>query len=239
MSDIDLLEAVMTQDVDAATELLAAGSDVNHANAAGMTPLIVCSGGVGPAPLMEVRGRGPRPGFCRGAARRSETRAVPPRSRPSLQALLKAGARVNQCDAMGWSPLIYVSSTGQLPLLLLLLAAGAAVNHQATDKAAWCPLTRAAYRGQVEVIRLLLAAGADASIRSQVRGRCNHHRRAAVPPPSQSRASIIMAVTPRGAAGKDGAGHRTGAGGCCGQWRRPFPPDHCAAGGGVCSGGGD
>ena len=69
---------------------------MNHANANGITPLLVCCGGMGPPAMVAL--------------------------------LLERGARVDFADSQGWTPLVFVSSSGQLPLLEQLLQAGADVN---------------------------------------------------------------------------------------------------------------
>ena len=119
----------MLGDVEAAQAALEAGAGVNHANAHGMTPLLVCCGGLGPPRLVEL--------------------------------LISAGADVNQADTSSWSPLIYVASSGQLPLLELLLRAGADVHAAAERDRGWSALTRAAYRGHASVVHRLLTAGAQ------------------------------------------------------------------------------
>jgi ankyrin repeat protein len=81
---------------------------------------------------------------------------------PMLALLLEAGAEADVRDATGWTPLIYVASSGQAPLLELLLGAGCDVDAVAAgDPARWTPLTRAAYRGHAHAVRRLLDAGAD------------------------------------------------------------------------------
>lgn len=85
---------------------------------------------------------------------------------PALVALLlAAGADAQAVDNTGWCPLVFVASSGQLPLLDLLLAAGAAPNPAPTqDGGGWTPLARAAYRGHGAVVARLLAAGADPAV---------------------------------------------------------------------------
>jgi ankyrin repeat protein len=74
-----------------------------------------------------------------------------------VQLLLSAGAGVDSADPAGWTPLVYVASSGQLLLMEALLEAGAAVE----GARGWTPLARAAYRGQVAAVARLLRAGAD------------------------------------------------------------------------------
>ena len=86
----------MTGDVSAARAALAAGAAVDHRNANGISPLLVCAGGMGPPALVEL--------------------------------LLANGAAADGADRQGWSPLTFVCSSGQLPLVELLLGAGADVD---------------------------------------------------------------------------------------------------------------
>lgn len=85
---------------------------------------------------------------------------------PMIDLLLKAGADVNAVDASGWTPLLLVSSTGQIPLLNRLLEEIPKINlhhcMNSNDKN-WYPLTRAAFRGQAKTVERLLEEGADLS----------------------------------------------------------------------------
>jgi ankyrin repeat protein len=92
----ELFAAAMTGDVSAARAALAAGAAVDHRNANGISPLLVCAGGMGPPALVEL--------------------------------LLASGAAADGADRQGWSPLTFVCSSGQLPLVELLLGAGADVD---------------------------------------------------------------------------------------------------------------
>jgi hypothetical protein len=90
---------------------------------------------------------------------------------PLMRALLEAGADVAARDRTGWTALVLVASSGQMPLLELLLAAGADANYAGAAEGSapaslgfWTPLTRAAFRGQAAAARRLLEAGADARL---------------------------------------------------------------------------
>ncbi len=78
-----------------------------------------------------------------------------------MKLLIEAGAEVNAQDKEGWTPLVLVSSSGQIPLLDLLLDAGANVHHATSDTKGWTPVTRAAFRGQAGALKRLFEAGAD------------------------------------------------------------------------------
>ena len=68
--------------------------------------------------------------------------------------LLDAGAYVNAVDENGVTPLIRQCEAGNLPMIKLLLEAGADVNQ---------PLIRQCEIGNLPVVKLLLEAGADAN----------------------------------------------------------------------------
>lgn len=88
---------------------------------------------------------------------------------PLLRALLRApGVDVDTRDASGWTPLIYVASSGIVSLVDELLSAGADVNAVATDRG-WTAVTRAAYRGHAPTLVRLLAVGGDATARADGR----------------------------------------------------------------------
>lgn len=70
---------------------------------------------------------------------------------------------VNECDAVGLTPLQYAACWGQLSAAKLLIARGADVNRAKS----WTPLHYAAAAGYEELSSALLAAGANVNIRSQ------------------------------------------------------------------------
>ncbi|HXK20019.1 MAG TPA: ankyrin repeat domain-containing protein, partial [Polyangiaceae bacterium] len=77
-----------------------------------------------------------------------------------VQMLLDAGAAVDSRDEYGQTPLFLAASRDHAPLVELLIARRADVNHpNASGKSS--PLDIAVSKGQVNAVRLLLAAGAD------------------------------------------------------------------------------
>ena len=85
---------------------------------------------------------------------------------PSLvEKLLMAGASVDMTDCVGWSPLIFVASSGQVPLFDILIHYGANINHRSSDEKdkGWTPRTRAAYRGHAALVDKLIRLKADLS----------------------------------------------------------------------------
>lgn len=70
--------------------------------------------------------------------------------------LMKRGAKVNR---LGWTPLHYAASTGQIETARMLLAAGALPNSPSPDGTS--PLMMAARSGNRDMVNVLIEAGAD------------------------------------------------------------------------------
>ncbi|HLS50432.1 MAG TPA: ankyrin repeat domain-containing protein [Burkholderiaceae bacterium] len=77
---------------------------------------------------------------------------------PRAKALIEHGAEINR---LGWSPLHYAASKGQLDMVQFLIANDALVNAPSPDGTS--PLMMAAYDGSERTVRALVAAGADAT----------------------------------------------------------------------------
>ncbi|HEY9461176.1 MAG TPA: ankyrin repeat domain-containing protein [Paralcaligenes sp.] len=77
------------------------------------------------------------------------------------QNLINRGAHVNR---LGWTPLHYAASKGQLAMVKLLIADKAIINAPAPDGTT--ALMMAAFAGSEPVVRVLLAAGADVTTRN-------------------------------------------------------------------------
>ena len=85
----------------------------------------------------------------------------------TLRAAVAAGARADQADALGNTPLHYAANAGHLDVVdELTQRLGAAVNAENT--AGDTPLHKAAARGHLDVVRALLAAGADPARRNRL-----------------------------------------------------------------------
>ena len=81
----------------------------------------------------------------------------------SIRKAVAAGARVDQPDDLGNTPLHYAANAGHVDAVQELLTAfGAPVN--AVNSAGDTPLHKAAARGHAAVVKALLAAGADATL---------------------------------------------------------------------------
>ena len=76
-----------------------------------------------------------------------------------VNALLAAGAEVNERDAVGKTPLLFAARKENLGIIQALLAAGANVN--AADTQGNTPLMKASEVGRIDAIQALLAAGAE------------------------------------------------------------------------------
>jgi ankyrin repeat protein len=76
-----------------------------------------------------------------------------------ISVLIKAGARIDQPDPVGDTPLALAAARGQDEAANLLIAAGADLNAQ--NRNGMTPLMIAAQRGGLELVRALLAHGAD------------------------------------------------------------------------------
>ncbi|NGM88428.1 ankyrin repeat domain-containing protein [Parapusillimonas sp. SGNA-6] len=75
--------------------------------------------------------------------------------------LIRRGAEVNR---LGWTPLQYAASKGQLETVRMLVAHKALVNAPAPDGTT--ALMMAAYAGSEEVVRFLLRKGADPTMKN-------------------------------------------------------------------------
>jgi len=77
------------------------------------------------------------------------------RHKEIVEILIKAGADVNQESIDGWTPLYLASYNNNIPIVRVLLANGANVNHKEKN-----PLSAAVKMGNLEVMKLLISYGA-------------------------------------------------------------------------------
>ncbi|MGB6007852.1 ankyrin repeat domain-containing protein [Castellaniella sp.] len=78
--------------------------------------------------------------------------------------LIQAGAQVNR---LGWTPLHYAASKGQVDTARLLIDWGAIVNAPGPDGTT--PLMMAALSGKPDIVQLLLSQGADPTMFNEAR----------------------------------------------------------------------
>lgn len=79
-----------------------------------------------------------------------------------LRTLYDCGARFNNQDNDGWTPLFYAVSKQQIECVRYLLSVGVDVNKRAAD--GWSALMVAIDHGQFAIVQMLLAAGSSTSV---------------------------------------------------------------------------
>src|SRR5438105_10751437 len=84
--------------------------------------------------------------------------AVNREDQAGVHALLKRGADPNAQNALGLTPLFFAAASGQVPMVEILLQAGAKLDPPSPYGT---PLTAAAMTGAVPAAQLLLQKGAD------------------------------------------------------------------------------
>lgn len=135
----ELFFATMTGDVEKAEEALKDGADPNFQNSNGMTPLLVCSGGVGPPAMADLLLRSgahvdhPDPAGWTPLLFISSSGQL-----PLLDTLLKHGADPNavaHADEKKWTPLLRATYRGHAHVVERLLAHGADAAVRAPDGA--------------------------------------------------------------------------------------------------------
>ena len=78
------------------------------------------------------------------------------RHKEIVEILIKAGADVNQESIDGWTALYLASYNNNIPIIRVLLANGANVNHKGKN-----PLSAASKMGNLDVMKLLISNGAE------------------------------------------------------------------------------
>ncbi|MBI4028380.1 MAG: ankyrin repeat domain-containing protein [Verrucomicrobia bacterium] len=84
---------------------------------------------------------------------------------PAVAALLASGAKPDEKDADGWTPLMHAASGGHAAVVSAMLVGKANVN--AADPSGWSALMLAIHGGHSAVVQSLLAGGADVNATTQ------------------------------------------------------------------------
>ncbi len=144
--------------IEAMRLLIAAGADVNAANAFGATPLMFAAGQPEKAALLLSRGANVNARSKTGrtplllAAIHSGNAAI-------VKMLLDRGAQTGVRDDSKMTPLIAAAYANDTASIRLLIHAGADANER--DAAGLSPLAWASLKGNLPAVQLLLARGAD------------------------------------------------------------------------------
>jgi rhomboid family GlyGly-CTERM serine protease len=157
-----LVQALWSRDLPTVRALIANGADVNSADRYGNTPLQLAAGG-----RDETATTATRMLLDAGAdvtARRGDSDltalhyAAWTGNGATVLTLLSAGARVNDADGSGWTPLTRAMLYGRPDVVEALLAGGADLNVRSPG--GWTALKEAEYRGHREMAERLRRAGA-------------------------------------------------------------------------------
>lgn len=138
------------------------GADVNHRDANGSTPILVCATfGVATRIMDMLHAQGARP--ARG---RRERVASTPRGRRVVKATDRAGADLDAPNDVGWTPAYGAAYAGHAPQLAWLADHGADVDARCTFGSS--PVHVAALYGNAAAMTVLLRAGADFAMRDSL-----------------------------------------------------------------------
>ncbi len=192
---VGLSDAVAKDDARTARRLLASGSDVNRANRAGYTPLMLATLRQNTNLVAMLLAEGADPNLSRSNGWNVLFAAATNVNPTILKMLLKRGARLKTRDEDGLTVIQSAALAGRVENVEILRAAGGSlpdhivyaaalgdarkVNelldgcvdpNQASD-CRWTPLAAAAANGHVEVVKLLLKDGANVNSLGTRQGR--------------------------------------------------------------------
>lgn len=152
-----LMDAAAFGSLDAMKLLLAAGADVNAANAFGATALMWCAGDLDKVRLLVGKGADVNAKSKQGST--ALLIATADGASEVVRLLLEGGADASASDESHMTALNASASANDLSSVKLLLARNVDVN--ASDSAGFTALMNAAAEGNTEMVRLLLARGAQ------------------------------------------------------------------------------
>ena len=155
--------AAYGDDAELAAMLLAAGADPDAVNRNGSTPLALACANAGTAVVAQLLGAGADPHLAPTGEPPILTCARSGRA-AAVRALLAHGADIDAVDAWrGQTPLMWAAAENHVPVMHLLLEAGAAVDTSSTG--GFTALMFAVRQDARDALRLLLEAGAEANAR--------------------------------------------------------------------------
>jgi hypothetical protein len=154
-----LIQAAQAGDLKEAQQLIVNGADVNQTNDVGF-PVLSIAAGRGDEKMTKLLLDAGANVNARSATLDDTAlaRAAQNGNGPTIRVLLAAGARVDDKDGSGWTPLFNAALKGDLEIVEALLSAGADVNARSSN--GWTALKEAQMRGYENVAQRLKAAGA-------------------------------------------------------------------------------
>ena len=154
-----LIQAVQAGDLKKAKKLIANGTNVNQTDDVGFPALSIAAGRGDENMTKLLLDAGAN--VNAHSATLNDTalaRAAQNGNRPTVSALLAAGAHVDDRDGAGWTPLFNAALKGDPEIVETLLSAGADVNARSSN--GWTALKEAQMRGYGNIARRLKSAGA-------------------------------------------------------------------------------
>jgi hypothetical protein len=130
MREKNLFEAAKRKDLEVVQALIAAGADVNHANADtdGYTPLFVAARSGSTETVQALIAAGADVNYVDRDRHTPLLSAVGYGSTETVKVLIAAGADVNHADMFGFTPLFVAARSGSTETVKALIAAGADVK---------------------------------------------------------------------------------------------------------------
>jgi uncharacterized protein len=158
----DFFQAVVRDDDNKVSQLLARGFDVNTVDPAGVHGLLLAIRAPSPKVIeLLLKARGLKVEVRNTKDESALMLAALAGMRDVCERLIALDADVNKT---GWTPLHYAASGGHDSVIQLLLAHYAYIDAESPNQTT--PLMMAAMYGGVSSVKLLLDAGADATLRN-------------------------------------------------------------------------